>query len=54
MTEAARPPEEVVADVAQRLVGYVVRFEAARDSRAVFAYLYLQLSQVPGHRTERR
>ena len=45
MTEAARPPEEVVADVAERLVGYVVRYEAARDSRAVFAYLYLQLTR---------
>lgn len=45
MTEAGRPPEEVVADVAERLVGHVVRYEAARDSRAVFAYLYLQLTR---------
>jgi len=45
MTEVARPAEEVVADVAERLVGYVVRYEAARDSRAVFAYLYLQLTR---------
>ena len=45
MTEAARPAEAVVADVAERLVGYVVRYEAARDSRAVFAYLYLQLTR---------
>ena len=45
MTEAARPAEEVVADVAERLFGYVVRYEAARDSRAVFAYLYLQLTR---------
>ena len=44
MTEA-RPPEAVVADVAERLVGYVVRYEAAHDSRAVFAYLYLQLTR---------
>lgn len=45
MTEATRPAEEVVADVAERLVGYVVRYEAARDNRAVFAYLYLQLTR---------
>ena len=45
MTEAARPAEAVVADVAERLFGYVVRYEAARDSRAVFAYLYLQLTR---------
>src|SRR3954468_11665737 len=45
MTETVRPAEEVVADVAERLVGYVVRYEAARDSRAVFAYLYLQLTR---------
>ena len=45
MTEASRPPEAVVADVAERLVRYVVRYEAARDSRAVFAYLYLQLTR---------
>src|SRR5215208_6249136 len=45
MTEAARPPEAVVADIAERLLGYVLRYEAARDSRAVFAYLYLQLTR---------
>src|SRR3954471_10872154 len=45
MTETVRPAEEVVADVAERLVGYVVRYEAERDSRAVFAYLYLQLTR---------
>jgi Family of unknown function (DUF5995) len=45
MKETTRPAEEVVADVAERLVGYVVRYEAARDSRAVFAYLYLQLTR---------
>jgi hypothetical protein len=45
MTEAARPAEAVVADVAERLFEYVVRYEAARDSRAVFAYLYLQLTR---------
>jgi uncharacterized protein DUF5995 len=45
MTEAARPPEEIVADVAERLLGYVLRYETARDSRAVFAHLYLQLTR---------
>jgi hypothetical protein len=45
MTVAARPPAEVVADVAQRLVQYVVRYDEARDSRAVFPYLYLQLTR---------
>ena len=45
MMETSRPAEAVVADVAERLVGYVVRYEAARDSRAVFAYLYLQLTR---------
>ncbi|RHW29021.1 hypothetical protein D0Z08_00930 [Nocardioides immobilis] len=45
MTESARLAEEAVADVAERLAEYVVRYEAARDSRAVFAYLYLQLTR---------
>jgi hypothetical protein len=41
----ARPPEEVVADIAERLVGYVERYETAHDNRATFAYLYLQLTR---------
>lgn len=45
MTDPAQTPEAVVAGVAERLAGYVVRYEAAHDSRAVFAYLYVQLTR---------
>ncbi len=45
MTGGNRLPAEVVADIAQRLVGYVVNYEGARDNRAVFAFLYLELTR---------
>jgi hypothetical protein len=35
----------VVADIAARLASDVERYEARRDTRAVFAYLYLQLTR---------
>ena len=53
MTEAARPAEEVVADVAERLVVYVVRYEAARDSGRLRISVPA-VDQIPGDRTERR
>ena len=45
MTAPGRAPEEVVADLAERLAAYVERYEAARDTRAIFAYLYLELTR---------
>ena len=45
MTSDGRPPERVVGDFAERLMGYVSRYEERRDSWAVFAYLYLQLTR---------
>ena len=45
MNAARRAPEEVVADLAERLAAYVERYEAAHDTRAVFAYLYLELTR---------
>jgi hypothetical protein len=45
MTRDDRPPEHVVGDVAERLIGYVRRYEEKHDNRAVFAYLYLQLTR---------
>ncbi len=45
MAKRGRRPEEVAGAVAERLVGYVLRYEEAHDSRAVFAYLYLQLTR---------
>ena len=45
MTATGRAPEEVVADLAERLATYVERYEAARDTRAIFAYLYLELTR---------
>jgi hypothetical protein len=45
VTGTAGAPADVVTAVADRLVGYVTRYEAARDNRAVFAYLYLCLTR---------
>jgi Family of unknown function (DUF5995) len=46
MARAAKvPPAGIVDEVADRIVGYLKRYDAAHDSRAVFAYVYLKLTR---------
>jgi hypothetical protein len=45
VTAELRAPAEVVADVAEQLIRYIERYEERRDSRCVFAFLYLQLTR---------
>ncbi len=45
MSATRKAPEETVADIAERLTTYVETYEAARDTRAIFAYLYLELTR---------
>jgi hypothetical protein len=45
MTTEAPSPPDVVEGVADRLVGYLMRYDAAQDSRAIFAYVYLKLTR---------
>ena len=39
------PPAGVVDEVADHIVGYLKRYDAAHDSRAIFAYVYLKLTR---------
>jgi hypothetical protein len=46
MTGATKPsPTDVVSAVADTVAGYLRRYDAAHDSRAIFAYVYLRLTR---------